>query len=69
MFDFDHTLVIPKSFNQFPKSYDDFEYLFSKIPQILKKFLKNDFKIVIISNQHGVSLKHTTAEVVTNRVL
>ena len=57
--DLDGTLIITKSGNTFPKNENDWMLLNKNIPEILQKYLKNGYKIIIFSNQAGISRGHT----------
>lgn len=50
-FDFDWTLVKPKDNRKFPKSVDDWEWLFPNIPSIIKQLYNDGHIIVIFTNQ------------------
>ncbi len=50
-FDYDWTLIKPKSQAKIPKSVDDWQWLDEKIPQILKNFYNKGFCIVVFTNQ------------------
>jgi len=50
-FDYDQTLVKPKSTAPFPKDENDWELLHDNIPQIFKYLIDNDYAIVIFTNQ------------------
>ncbi|XP_055536336.1 uncharacterized protein F21D5.5-like isoform X2 [Wyeomyia smithii] len=54
-YDMDGTLIKTKSGNVFPKTIDDWQLAFSEVPGKLKSLLKNGFKIVIFTNQAGIS--------------
>lgn len=51
MFDYDWTLVKPKSGGTFPKDIDDWVWLRPNVPEIIKKYYKNGFGIYIFTNQ------------------
>lgn len=51
MFDYDWTLVKPLSNGTFSKSLDDWKWMTEKVPEVLQKYYKKGFCIVIISNQ------------------
>lgn len=53
-FDMDHTLIKPKSGAKFPTDRYDWKWLYDNVPEILKKYNNDGFKIVIFSNQGGV---------------
>jgi bifunctional polynucleotide phosphatase/kinase len=50
-FDFDWTLVKPKDNRKFPKSVDDWEWLFDTIPSIIQQLYTDGYIIVIFTNQ------------------
>ena len=50
-FDFDWTLVKPKENRKFPKSVDDWDWLYSHIPNIIKQLYDEGHIIVIFTNQ------------------
>ena len=65
-FDFDNTLVKTLSGKTFPINEDDWDYLY---PNVLDKLntLKDNYCLVIFSNQNGVGLGKTDKNLVTNR--
>ena len=50
-FDYDWTLVCPKDGKQFPKSIDDWQWLYPNIPNKIKQYYDDGFMIVIFTNQ------------------
>jgi bifunctional polynucleotide phosphatase/kinase len=50
-FDFDWTLVKPKDNRKFPKTVDDWQWLFPSIPSIIKQLYNDGYIIVIFTNQ------------------
>ncbi|XP_058464337.1 uncharacterized protein F21D5.5 [Malaya genurostris] len=54
-YDMDGTLIKTKSGNVFPKTIDDWQIAFPEVPGKLKSLSKNGFKIVIFTNQAGIS--------------
>jgi bifunctional polynucleotide phosphatase/kinase len=50
-FDYDWTLVKPKTGNTFPKNIDDWVWLNSNVVNILKATYKKGFAILIFTNQ------------------
>ena len=61
-FDMDHTLVIPKNKKTFPKGREDWEWLYPVIPDHLKQLHNEGYKLVIFSNQGGISRGIVNAE-------
>jgi len=51
IFDYDWTLVKPKTNGTFSKNVDDWMWLTKKVPEILMNYYKNGYCIVIVSNQ------------------
>lgn len=49
--DYDHTIVKPKNNKTFPKDIDDWEWLRPNVPEIIQKYYKNGFAIVVFTNQ------------------
>ena len=54
-FDLDYTLIKTKSGKLFPINKDDWKYLYDNIPEKLKELFDDNFTIVIITNQMGIS--------------
>lgn len=50
-FDYDWTLVSPKEGKTFPKSVDDWTWLFPNVVDKIKELYENNYMIVIFSNQ------------------
>ena len=52
IFDLDFTLIRPKNGKKFPNDQEtDWEFMYQNIKQILDDYIKNDYCILIISNQ------------------
>lgn len=51
MFDFDHTLVKPKSGGTFPKDADDWQWLRPSVPVVVKEWYAKGFAIIVFTNQ------------------
>ncbi|XP_055625506.1 uncharacterized protein F21D5.5 [Toxorhynchites rutilus septentrionalis] len=54
-YDMDGTLIKTKSGNVFPKSIDDWQIAFAEVPGKLKSLYKSGYKMVIFTNQAGIS--------------
>ena len=54
-FDLDYTIIRPKSGKLFPIDKNDWKFLYDSIPSKLLSLYKNDYSIVIITNQMGIS--------------
>jgi len=50
-FDYDGTLVVPNSNSPFPKDKDDWQWLRSSVPIILKDLRNRGYSIVVFTNQ------------------
>jgi bifunctional polynucleotide phosphatase/kinase len=50
-FDYDHTLVKPKSGGTFPKDVDDWMFLQESVPIVLEQLYKKGYALVIFTNQ------------------
>ena len=64
-FDYDWTLVNPKSGNQFPSNIDDWEWMYPCIPETIKKYYYDNYMIVIFTNQ-SKKWKHVQIQNVLN---
>ncbi len=51
MFDYDHTLVKPKTGNTFPKDVDDWTWTYPSVPETLKTYYEKGYAIVVFTNQ------------------
>lgn len=51
MFDFDWTLVKPKSGGTFPQNENDWTWLQANVPDKVKKYYKDGYAIVVFTNQ------------------
>lgn len=50
-FDYDWTLVSPKDGKTFPSNVEDWQWLYSNIPDELKRYNEEGFSVVIFTNQ------------------
>lgn len=55
MFDLDHTLVAPVKGKIFSVDSDDWKFLHNNVPNKIKELTKNDYSIIIMSNQKCIS--------------
>jgi len=64
-FDYDWTLVKPKSGKTFPKDKDDWIWLRPNVPEVLKSYYDKGYSIVIFTNQSKVWKVEQIKEVLT----
>ena len=51
IFDVDWTIIKPKNGNTFPKNREDWQWLRDSVPKILKKYNREKFRIVFLTDQ------------------
>lgn len=67
-FDMDDTLITRKSGAKFPKDADDWLILYPQVGPTLQKLFKDNYKIVIFTNQNGIEKGHTKADDIRKKV-
>ena len=67
-FDMDSTLVEPKSGAKFPKDANDWKWWHESVPKKLKELYDTGYKVVIFTNQKGISTGHTKAEDIKKKI-
>lgn len=66
--DFDNTLVVQKSHEKFPTNEKDWRVAYPNVVEVLEKYHKEGWTLVIFSNQGGVEKKKVTLEVAQTRI-
>ena len=64
----DDTLIKTKSGAKFGKDATDWILWHKIIPEKIKEYHKNGYKIVIFTNQNGISKGHTSEAVVKSKI-
>ncbi len=67
-FDMDDTLIKTKSGAKFPKDSKDWIFWHEKVVPNLKEWSKKGYKIVIFTNQNGISKGHTTETQIKQKI-
>lgn len=67
-YDMDNTLIKTVSGNVFPKNVDDWQLNYGNVPKKLKSLHENGFKIVVFTNQGGISSGKQTVEDIKKKV-
>lgn len=67
-FDMDDTLIKTKSGAKFPKDTKDWVFWHDKVVPKLKEWSAKGFKIVIFTNQNGISKGHTTEAQIKEKI-
>ena len=67
-FDMDSTLIAPKSGRRFPLHRGDWRWLHPEVPLKLKQLYRDGWKLVIFTNQRGISTGQTTAAAITGKI-
>jgi bifunctional polynucleotide phosphatase/kinase len=68
-FDLDNTLITTKGKHIFPKNKDDWKFLNNNVENKIKNLYNSGFKIVIFSNQNGISKKKITREDLNDKII
>lgn len=66
-FDFDFTLIGTKTGQPFPNDENDWKLMNPNLPKFLRQLIEQDYRLVIFSNQKGISLKKVDVEEVKKR--
>lgn len=67
-YDMDKTLIKTMSGNTFPKSIDDWQLNLPEVPDKLKKFHENGYKVVVFTNQAGVEHNRVTIPEIKKKI-
>lgn len=67
-YDMDNTLIKTVSGNVFAKNIDDWQLNYEKIPKKLKSLYDNGFKIVVFTNQGGITTGQQTVENIKKKI-
>jgi len=67
-FDMDDTLIKTKSGAKFPKDSKDWVFWHEKVVPKLNEWFNKGFKIVIFTNQNGISKGHTTEAQIKQKI-
>ncbi|KAK3933379.1 Bifunctional polynucleotide phosphatase/kinase [Frankliniella fusca] len=67
-YDMDGTLILTKSGKVFPQYPDDWKIIWPEIPLKLQKLHQDGYKIVIFTNQAGISRGKTTAKEIQQKI-
>lgn len=68
MFDLDGTIIKTKSGKTFPIDKNDFMFLYPEVPKKLKELYEKGYKIVVFSNQKGISTGKTKLEDIVSKI-
>ncbi|KAA0198277.1 Bifunctional polynucleotide phosphatase/kinase, partial [Fasciolopsis buskii] len=66
--DLDNTIITTVSGKTFPKDCNDWKLLNDKVSAKLKEYHQDGYKIVIMSNQHGIEKGHITVPAFQNKI-
>lgn len=67
-FDMDSTLIEPKSGAKFPKDANDWKWWNPVVPKKMKELYDEGYRLVIFTNQKGISTGNTTAEAIKKKI-
>jgi len=68
-FDMDDTLIKTVSGKKFAQGKSDWQFLFPEVPEKLKQLHKDNYKLVIFSNQLGIGNTNVTSESITEKII
>jgi bifunctional polynucleotide phosphatase/kinase len=64
----DDTLIRVKSGAKFPKDSNDWVFWHEKVPLKLKELADDGYKLVIFTNQNGITMGHTSAKDIQTKI-
>jgi len=64
----DSTLISVKSGKRFSTNYKDWKWWNYKVPEMLKKLHQDGFKVVIMTNQGGISKGKTKKSMIKRKI-
>ena len=67
-FDMDSTLIVPKSNARFPRHRGDWRWLHPEVPLKLRALYGAGYKLLVFTNQRGISLGQTTEAAITGKI-
>lgn len=67
-FDMDGTLITPKSGAKFPIGRTDWRWLYPEVPKMLKQLFSSGFKILVFTNQAGITKGNQKAEDIKGKI-
>lgn len=67
-FDMDWTIIRTKTGKVFPKDENDWVLWDEKVKATIQKYQKDGFKIVIFTNQGGITTHKTTAQAIKTKI-
>jgi len=68
-FDMDDTLIKTISGKKFGQGKSDWQFLFPEVPEKLKQLHKDNYKLVIFSNQLGIGNSNISSESITEKIM
>lgn len=66
-FDFDYTLVFPKSGKKYPIDGNDWKLLDSRLPKFFANYVESGYRLVLVSNQGGIEKGNANVDEVKKR--
>ena len=68
-FDLDHTVVRPSGSKKFSSGRNDWEFMYTEVPDKLRALHDDGFQIVVFTNQAGIDKGHTNPDHVTGKLM
>ena len=68
LYDMDGTIIVNKSKKKNPKGADDWVFCNPQVVSVVRKYYEDGYRVIILTNQKGISLGHVSAKELSDKV-